>query len=496
MEQRENMIRDFIKDLRKYLPAQITPAIMGLITIPIITRLFPPENFGNYVLVMATVSVLTTIVGWLSMSIIRFYPAYEQDGRLKELYNTVMRWLFTSVAILATIFLGIIFAAKALLGLHLYQLMLIGTLIFILTAVFQVLQHFLRAKRQVGWYSSFSVWQSVARFGIGIALVMAFGFGVEGLLWGSVLSVIAILPLLWKFAVEKFSYGTSVSINLTKEMAKYGFPLVIGNLAAWILSVSDRYVLKFSRGSYEVGIYSASYAIAEYSILLITSLFMLASSPIEMSIWEKHGRRASQEFVSKLTRYYLLIGFPAVVGLSVLAEPVIAVLAAQEFSQGYRIVPLIASGVFLLGLQRRFQSGLAFYKKTHLIMLVTAVAGFLNLGLNLVLVPRYGYMAAAFTTFFSYIFLLGAMIVVSKKYFVWQFPLKSLGKIACASVVMGIVVYPIGNHLSSSALLNLIAGMCSGMVIYFLMLFLLQEPQRGEIEILQGIKDKIFRIIR
>lgn len=75
------MFRDFVKDFVKYIPAQIIPAVMGLIAIPIITRVLSPEDYGNYVITIATVSVFVTIVGWLSMSIIRFYPAYERDGK-------------------------------------------------------------------------------------------------------------------------------------------------------------------------------------------------------------------------------------------------------------------------------------------------------------------------------------------------------------------------------------------------------------------------------
>ena len=68
------MIKEFLKDILKYAPARIAPATMGFIAVPILTRFFAPEDYGNYALVMTTVSVLALIVGWLSMSIIRFYP--------------------------------------------------------------------------------------------------------------------------------------------------------------------------------------------------------------------------------------------------------------------------------------------------------------------------------------------------------------------------------------------------------------------------------------
>ena len=481
------MIRDFVKDLLKYLPAQIAPSLVGMIAIPIITRLFPPADYGNYVLVIATASVLTTIVGWLSMSIIRFYPACERDGRLPELYGTVIKWLLISVITLTSIFPGVIFAARAKLGNQLCYLMLIGTLIFVLDATFQTLQHFLRAKRRVGWYSSFSIWRSVARLGIGIALVVTFGFGIDGLLWGAVLSLAIAIPFLWKSAVGKISWGKGSSVELAKEMAKYGFPLVVGNLAAWILSLSDRYILEFFRGAHEVGIYSASYAISEKSILLLASLFMLASGPISMNIWEKEGEKKSQEFISRLTRYYLLICLPAVVGLSVLARPVIDVLTAPEYYQGFRIVPLVALGGFFLGLQQRFQAGLAFHKRTNLIMIGIITSGLLNLGLNFLLVPRYGYMAAAVTTVISYAVLLVAMIIISRKYFVWEFPLKSLAKAVCASSIMVAVIYPIGNSITASPLINLIIAVFLGAAVYLVALFLLKEIQPEEKELIRQI---------
>ena len=72
------------------------------------------------------------------------------------------------------------------------------------------------------------------------------------------------------------------------------------------------------------------------------------------------------------------------------------------------------------------------------------------------------------------------MVIISRKYFVWEFPLKSLGKVALASVVMGAVIYPIGNSMTSSTLINLILGIVVGVVIYDLMLLLLREPQKEE----------------
>lgn len=340
------MIKDLVKDIGKYLPSQIVPAIVGILSIPIITRLFPPEDYGNYVLTRATIGVLSTLAGWLSMSIIRFYPAYERDGKLDEFYANITKLAVISITVISFAFLGVLLFAKSYISSELYSLMRIGILIFILTSVSGVLLHFLRAKRQVSWYSGFMVWKSITTISLAILLIMIFHFGVEGLLWGSILGLTIALPFLWKKGIGKVRLSSNISIPLTLDMVKYSFPLVVSNLAAWILSLSDRYILEFFRDSQEVGIYSASYAASERSIMLLAALFMLASGPIGINIWEKEGKKKSREFVSKLTRYYLIICFPAVIGLSVLAKPLIKILTAQEYYEGYKIIPLVSLGAF------------------------------------------------------------------------------------------------------------------------------------------------------
>jgi len=482
------MIKGFLKDAAKYLPAQIAPAIVGFVSIPIITRLFAPEDYGNYSLVMATVMVLTTLVGWLSMSIIRFYPAYERDNKLDFFCGNILRLTFISILVITLIFIILLFSLKVYISSTLYLLMSVGIGVFIIMAIFNVFQHFLRSMRQIGWYSFFVSWRSVMAFVLGVGLIVLFKFGIEGLLWGIILSGAVILPLLWRIAIGGTSIKfTGLDRSMAKEMARYSIPLVIGNLAAWILSLSDRYILEFFRGSQEVGLYSASYNISEKSIMLLITLFMLASGPLSIHIWEKEGKEKSAEFVSKITRFYLIACVPAVVGLSVLSKPVMKIMTGQQYFEGYKIMPFVTLGVLFLGLQQRFQAGFLFYKKTSFVTITIVSSGLLNLFLNFLFVPKYGYFAAAITTLVSYAFLLFLVIVFSLHLFPWQFPFRSLAKVTIASAIMGIAVYFIGGRSTSSDLLNVFLGVCSGVLVYSTMLFLLREFQPNEKEAMKQV---------
>lgn len=479
------MIENFIKDMVKYVPAQVVPGIVGFISIPIITRLFPPADYGSYSLVMATVAVLTTLLGWLPISIIRFYPAFEKDKKLDIFYGNIVKLGGISMLVVTAIFCLILFSAKAYFSPNLYLLMYVGIGVFCATAIFNAFQYVLASKREVGWYSRFAVWKSITGFGFGLSLMLLFKLNVEALLLGIILSLVIVLPLLWRKAIGTMLVVRSkINLQLAKEMAKYSFPLVVGNLAAWILSLSDRYILQFFRGAQEVGIYSASYNIIYGIMGLLATLFMLAGAPIGMSIWERQGENGIKKFICEQTRFYLIFCLPAVVGLSVLAKPIIEILTTQQYYEGYRIIPLVVSGCFFLGLQHRFQWGFSLYKKTVFISVAMALSGLLNLFLNFLLIPQYGYMIAAITTLISYGSLLFLMIIVSRRFFVWQFPFNSLAKATCAAAIMGIVVYFISGRLPSLTLINLIVSVCLGGLIYSTLLFLFREFQPKEKEII------------
>ncbi|MFX0137371.1 MAG: lipopolysaccharide biosynthesis protein, partial [Candidatus Hodarchaeota archaeon] len=189
----------------------------------------------------------------------------------------------------------------------------------------------------------------------------------------------------------------------------------------------------------------ASYAISDRGIYFIVFLFLLAGHPIAYNIFEKKGLIETKKFLTKLTRVYLLAGIPAVIGLSIIAKSVVSIFTASKFHSGYIIIPWIAAGAFFMGISNIFSLCLGFYKKMNLLMVCFLIGGILNIGLNLIFVPNFGYMAAAVTTFISYAIVAIFIFIISRKLLVWDFPFQSLVKVLFSSVVMGIFVYILNN---------------------------------------------------
>lgn len=493
------MNNGFMKDMAKYLPAQVVPGLVGLVSIPVVTRIFPPGEYGNYSLAAATVMVLSTFFGWLPTSVIRYYPAYEREGRLALFNATVVRLAVVTLAGLTVLYSVPLWVLRTKMSDPLWQLLLIGGGLFVVTCAFNLLQWFLRAKRLVGRYSAFAVWQSVAGFGLGMAFIFLLGTSIEGLLLGGILSTILAFPLLWREAT-----GKNARIRLLGRIDRqaagatflYGMPLVVSNLAAWILSLSDRYLIGLFRDNSEVGVYSLSYNIADRSLMLLVTLFAMASAPIGMSIWENRGERESRRFISEVTRLYLLACVPLVVGMSVLSRFVIHIMAGPGYEGGYKIMPYVLFGVLLLGVEQRYQAGLLFHKRTSLITVATIAAGLLNVLLNILFIPAYGFLAAAITTLVSYAVLLLLTIWFSRRMFVWEFPWRSLLNVTIASGVMAILVYVAGYAIRLAPVAVLAICGFVGTVVYCLVLLALREFSPQELQAAWRVVRTVVHAVR
>ena len=470
------------KDFLGYLPAKVVPALISLIAIPIITRLFAPAGYGMYVVVMVTVRMLAVIPASLfGNAVLRFYVVYRRRSKLGAFYFTLGIALILCSLLIAAIFFGSIRALKGSISFELYRLMSLGVVLFVLTSVFDLLLTLLNARQKSVSYSCFSVWGTGMGLLSGILLVVVFEQGVKGLIIGNGAALLVALP--WLFYVSFGGVGEKpvFSRAILSEMIKFSAPLVIVNLAAWILSQSDRYIIGVFRNDYELGLYSASYAVSERFFIMLWSLFMLACYPMIVRLWETGGKDVTRKMIGRMSRYYLMIVLPAALGFSVLSKPIIAVFTGVQYHPGYRIVPFVVFGTALLGLQWWPQQGLLLRKKTGSIMGAILASGVLNILLNLIFIPRFGYSAAAVTTLIAYAFLLTLMCLVSRPILSWKFPLSSFLKIAFASAVMGVAVYLVAGNLNLPTSIKVVGGIITGIVVYPAALIAIGELSTGEI---------------
>lgn len=479
------MVKKFVKDMAIYSPSQFLPALTAFITTPILTRLFPPAEYGYWALASSISAFLVALaVSGFGSAVIRFYPAYKVGLTLNVFFATISGSAGTALSIVATICFLALFLLKGFLPQPIIQLFPLIFLIFITQSIFSIFIAVLRAKGQSGSFTSFQLVTNYAGLGVGLLLVVVWGFRVDGLLWGTFLTLLLSLPLLVFLAVRGVGiHPTFFQLSEARQIWQYAWPLTLGNVAMWGLRVSDLFIIGFFRPERDVGLYSVSYNISAKSIELLVALFLLSVGPFVMSIWETEGREATEKAVTMVTRVYLVLCLPAAVGLSVLAFPFVALLTTPDYYEGSRIVGFVVFSSFAWGLSNIAMLGIAIKKQARRLAANQIIAVAIHIGLQLLFVPRFGYIASAISTLIGYTALFILQAVASRPHLTWRFPLSTLRNVIVASVVMGLVawgIYAVSGAGSKGSPLFLFLSIIVAVPVYALCLWWLGEVKAEE----------------
>lgn len=476
------MLRTFIRDLIGYFPSMALPALTGFISIPILTRIFPPSEFALWALAdgLSEFLLLMGILG-IGAAVIRFLPAYDEKSQTSRFLAslTVTAGIVSLVLVLASLILVLLL--RGVIADKLLTLLVISILIFALQSLFRAHMPVLRAQHRSGLYTIFELTERYGSLGFGLILVIAFGLGVEGLLWGALIASALVLPTLLYVTTRNIGFNLS-DYRLADSLLlwRYAWPLALGGIAMWGLRISDRYILSLYRSVDEVGQYAVAYNISSKSIDMLVLLILFGAGPLVMNTWERHGEAAAKRSLAMISQVFIVTCLPAAVGLSLFASQFVAILTDPAYHKGYRIVGLIAFSSLVWGLSQLAGMGILIEKKTKRIAANQLIAAGVNIGLNILLIPLFGFMAAALTTLLGYIVLLALQVHTARPYLRWSFPFRTLRNSAISAALMAIVVVGVERLSRSEPLMNplmLIVGVILGIVSYSAMLLVLERAE-------------------
>jgi O-antigen/teichoic acid export membrane protein len=468
-----------------YSPSKILPAITAFITTPIVTRLFLPAEYGYWALAISVATFLVALAAsGFGSAAVRFYPAYSAKSKLTVFFATLGASSGTVITLVAGLSFLTLFLLKGSLPSALVKLLPLAILIFMAQSIYTVFIAVLRAQGKSGSFTSFELIMNYLSLGIGLLLVAVWGFRVEGLLWGTFITLVLALPFLILLAAKGVGiHPRHFRLPDALQIWHYAWPMTLGNVAMWGLRVSDLFIIGSFRPERDVGIYAVSYNISAKSIELLVALFLLSVSPLIYSTWENQGKDATEKTLTMVTRVYLVLCLPAAVGLSVLAFPFVALLTTPNYYEGSRIVGFVVFSSFTWGLANIAMMGIAIKKQARLIGANQIVAASAHIGLQLLLVPRFGYVAAAISTLIGYTVLLVLQTLASRPHLTWRFPFSTLRNTMAASTVMGLTawgIYKLSGAGGKGSPVYLFLSIVVAVPAYVICLWLLGEVKKEE----------------
>lgn len=450
--------------------------IRSLMVVPIITKLIGTEEYGLWVSILALVSLFMTVGGLHLHGALIKYAA--PDDRQPFTDTLVLTFVFSTATTLMFILSGIIFGSELYSFLNIPPDLfiaggfLLGTQIMIKFAI-----NIPRAMTRVKYYEIIrSIRLIVEAVVLGLSLYLTRNILIAIILLGLVDMLIAVI-LLVRFHLS-VGFPAPEASNFEKYL-RYGVPMVPKGISESVVSYTDRIVLLVLSGPAAAGIYAAGYGITKM-LTRIGNTFNSTLYPNVTSSWDQGNSNKLSSFYQSYFRGYTLISIPAAFGMSVLSWELIRLVATASIAnKGSIVVPVLALGFISQGLESSFTYPLAADEKTKKISLITFAVAFLNLVLNLILIPMIGLMGGAIATTVAFSIRLFYLIREVDKLFGFDLPWRSIANCSISSILMSLalVLIPITDWRLVLFLYPVI-----GVICYVLFIFLLREVTLEEVK--------------
>lgn len=439
----------------------------ALLTMPVYTRIFSPEDYGVWSYIGTLVGLYTIVVALGGTTVSnRFFFDAKDTHRQRVAVST---WLIFIALWTSAISLGLVMLARSISSWSFqtdgYESVIVLSVLTVpLTQVNLLCGQVLRDQFQAKRLTALNLMATSLTIGMSLFAVLVLDLGLTGLAAGAFASAAIMLPLrLW---TARSMLRMSFSFSLLKPMLHFGIPLVATGLAYWIFNVSDTVMLGHLSTFDQVGLYAVA-AKVNLVLVLLTGAFGQAWVPHALSTHQQQPELTHVFFGRVLIYMLVVFGGLGVLIITFTSEILVILTSPEFYPAAAAVTPLVLAGVATASTQVT-SLGIYLVKKTHFLTPISAIAALFNVGLNFLLIPQWGMVAAGWTTFVAYWFLTSAYLYVSQRLWPINCEYRKLATVTGLVIIFGVVA-PSLPEMGLLFTLILKLGYCG---LYILMLFI------------------------
>ncbi len=375
---------------------------IAFISTPIFTRIMPPDQIGLVGLFTSTMSMIVAISS-LALTSGGFSVGLKEFSNYRDEYVSSVVTLTT---ITGGVFLLVFLSAPAfwthLLGLPfgLVLLIVLGCMVTPAYEFWLMRQRYEYAYKNAAIVTALSAVLSTA-FAVCAVLLAKDHPSLLGevRLYVSVGCTLFVNFIIWVILLRKGNKKSYMNKTYWTFSLSLSLPLLGHSFASQVLSVSDRLLISKLADNASVGIYSTLYTVGAV-IMMFWGALNLSFVPYLFQNADDLGKRKD---ISRNAQILLLCFSGLAVFAALIAPDLVRILATDEYYKYVFIVPPITAGVYLVALGNFYSNLLVLCKNTMAIMVSTVMAGVVSVLLNILLIPLFGFVVAAYTTLFAYV---------------------------------------------------------------------------------------------
>lgn len=394
-----------------YLFSSLITKGLGIILLPIYTQYLSPTDYGILQTLNSIAAFLPFVISLsLDSAFGRYYHEDKYDKtRLINLFSTVY-WFVLAYGIL------ILFVIILLSPLWVEDLITVPVFPFIYITIIPVLfnqlallgRTFLQQALETKKSTLLDITSTLLNASISVILLVIFDMGVISRLIGIAVGALFLFVFYHFYflhiGILKYTFSKS---DLNKCL-KYSLPMLPAMAGSWISSMSDRLVIAKYCSLASVGLYSLAFQLSQI-LYLIGDAITRVVGPLIMSGLISDKENTKNKIISSSFQIFVLMLF-ANICLFIFSNDIINIFANKAYYEAAVFIPLLGFN-YVIGMQQRFPTTIiSFKKKTWIISLGCILMALINLCLNLLFVPSYGYEFSVY-----------ASVAANISYCIWSF---------------------------------------------------------------------------
>lgn len=236
-------------------------------------------------------------------------------------------------------------------------------------------------------------------------------------LFSSLISYILLSPLIFNF---KFGFN----FKLWKEMVVFSFPLLIAGILGMTNETLDRVLIPElidgTQGLIENGIYSQCYKIS----IFLTVFVQAFKYAVEPFFFSKSLEENAKDTYAMIMKWFILICIIVITGILLYID-IFKHLLHEKFWEGLTVVPILLLANMFMGIHSNLSIWYKITDKTKFGLIISLIGAILTILLNIIWIPIFGYIGAAWATLISYAGMTIINYFIGQKYYAVNYKVAS-----------------------------------------------------------------------
>ncbi len=470
-----SVLKKLLGDTAVYGLSSIVGRLLNYMLVPLYTRVFLTEDYGVVTDIFAYVGFFLVILTYGMET--AFFRFSEKNNQNPSVYPTSLIALATTSLFFIILMFFLSNGAARLLKYPQHgDFVLIMSIVVAIDAFISLPFAKLRQQNKAKTFAIFKLINIGVNIGLNLFFLMLVVPTVErtpdsslsffyikdfGVGYIFLSNLIATLLSLLLFMPDFLRTKYTLSVTMLKSMLRYSYPLLFAGLAGMINEVLDRILLKYlihipshlenTPAAYDyvfsqIGIYGANYKLA-ILITLFIQAYRYAAEPFFFA--QKNDADAKKTYADSM-KIFMIFGF-AIFLLVVLYLEIFKHFIGESYREGLVIVPILLGANLFLGAIYNLSVWYKLTDKTKTGMYVALIGAIITIVLNFVLIPSYGYIGAAWATFFCYLSMMLISFYLGQKHFQIPYNLKRIGLYATLALTIFLIhsLAPIQNNTAA-----------------------------------------------